>query len=521
MITALTDLQVPSIRQTDAEAAPVAVIVGSLIASIAGSDGVLTPREYAAGLRAAEAIAGLSDDPAVVRSLTLRAFDLAPQQLDTVLKELAAARAKLPEPARRPLLEALFPLLATQGGQARSLARKIGEALELKNVEPLLQTSDLPGESSSVRTLLRRAGSAFARNSNKLDLAHDILNFTGDEELLHLLQSDRQDRDLHLDHVLVQAFTRLHETIATLQNASEDNGERLALANSMERNAADLQRQFKARLRAIEKRVNVIRRHIGEDIQELSESGGDGAELDLRRMSETRGILLRNDDRDVRERVISKAFAHRYDKLKQRHNEQIQLLREELAEYRNDFMEAAQDTVAPISLAEWRLVIPGATTGARVKDALDQGATRTLATGAVAAAGTAGAIGAGWIAPAAVLGIVGAPVGLAVVGVVAAAGVWKLYANREERLRSEQRVRAEAIRTATHTKVQSAFVEVSAALDEVAEGFRQVSLSRIAPIRQDAERIREMCNIQKELCRRISLDAQHRLEQWATALKAV
>ena len=116
-----------------------------------------------------------------------------------------------------------------------------------------------------------------------------------------------------------------------------------------------------------------------------------------------------------------------------------------------DVAEAARDAVAPISLTECRLAIPRPTTGARVRDALDQGATRTLAGGAVAAAGTAGAISAGWIATAAVAGVVAAPVGMAILGVVAAAGVWKLYANREERLRGEQRARAEAIRGAAHT----------------------------------------------------------------------
>ena len=443
-MASLTDLHVPSIRQADAEAAPVAATVGALIAAVAGSDGVLTPREYAAGLLVAEAVAGLSDDPAVVRSLTLRAFEVAPQRLEAVLKDLATSRAKLPEPARRPLLEALFPLLATQGDQARPLARRIAEALDLKNVEPLLLTSDLPVETSGIGTLLRRAGTALSRNSGRIDLAQHVLQFTGDEALMQVLHADRQERDQKLGQVLAQTLERLRMSIASLDHASESHAERLEVAHSLERHADELERQFKARLRAIEKRVLILGRHVKEDIHELSESGGDGAEVDLRRMSEKRGLLLRNDDRDVRERMISKSFAHRHDKLKRRHDEQIQLLRDELAEYRNDFIEAAKDTVTPISLADWRLAIPGATTGARVKDALDQGATRTLVVGAAAGVGTAGAVGAGLIGAAAILN----PVGLTVMGVVAAAGVWKLYANRSERLRSEQRARAEAIRRA-------------------------------------------------------------------------
>lgn len=517
-MASLTDLRVPSIRQVDAEAAPLAVIVGSLIAAIAGGDGVLTPREYAAGLCVADTVAGLSDDPAVVRSLILRAFEVAPLRVEVVLKELAGSRAKLSEQARRPLLEALFPLLSTQGDQARPLARKIAEALELKNVEGLF-TPELPIESNGVRILLRRAGSAFSKTPNRLDLARDVLEFTGDEALMRLLQTDRQVWDQHIDQVLGQAFVRLRETITSLQHASEDHAEKLELAHSLERNADNLERQFQARLRAIEKRILILGRHVREDIHELSESGGDEAELDLRRMSEKRGLLLRNDDRDVRERMISKSFARRHDKLKRRHDEQIQLLRDELAEYRDNFIEAAKETVAPISLADWRLVIPGATKGARVKDALDQGSTRTLALGAVAGAGTAGAMGAGLIAPTVLAGVIVAPVGLAVVGVVAAAGVWKLYANRGERLRNEQRARAAAIRTAAHLKTEVAFADVSAALDDVADEFRQVSLSRIVPIRHNAERIREMCTLQRELCRRISSDAQRRLELWAKAFK--
>ena len=377
----------------------------------------------------------------------------------------------------------------------------------------------LPSEGGGVTALLRRAGNAFSRGTGKLDVAAEVASFTGDEALTRLLQADRRERDQHLDAVLASAFERLQATLAALHQAHEDHGDKLEVAHSLDRNADGLKRQFKARLRAVEKRVMVLRRHVKEDVEALSEDGGDEAEVDLRRMSERRGLLLRNDDRDVRERMVTKALARRHDKLKRRHDEQIQLLRDELSEYRDDFIEAARDAVAPISLAEWRLAIPGPTTGARVKDVLDQGATRTLAGGAVAAAGTAGAISAGWIAPAAVAGVVAAPVGMAMLGVVAAAGVWKLYANREERLRGEQRARAEAIRTAAHTKAAGAFSDVSAALDEVAEGFREVSLSRIAPLRHDAERIREICALQKELGRRISIDAQRRLEQWQRAAR--
>lgn len=516
----LTNLQVPSIRQTDAELAPGAALVGSLIASIAGSDGVLTPREYAAGLSVADAVAGLSEDPAVVRSLILRAFESAPKALEIVLKELNASRATLPEAARRPLLEALFPLLATQNDQARPLARKIGEALDLKNVDVLLQTSGLPNDGNSVKTFFRRAGSAFSKSSSDVDLAQEMLEYTGDEDLQRVLQSERHERDQQLQAAVTQAFDRLRETLVILQHGADSQAENKDVANSLKRNADELERQFKARLRSVGKRLVVQRRHITEDVADLSESGGDEAEVDLRRMSEKRGILLRNDDRDVRERMISKSFARRHDRLKRRHDEQIQLLKDELAEYRDDFEEAAKDTIATVSLADWRLTIPGATTSARVKDVLDQGATRTLATGAVAAAGAAGAVGIGWIPAAAVAGVVAAPVGVAVLGVVAAAGVWKLYANRDERLRGEQRSRAEAIRKATLTKSSDALAEVSIALDEIAADFREVSLSRLTPLRQDVERIHEMCELQRELTRRISLDAQHRLERWSKSLTA-
>lgn len=190
----------------------------------------------------------------------------------------------------------------------------------------------------------------------------------------------------------------------------------------------------------------------------------------------------------------------------------------ELSEFRDDCVKNTRSVIPRISLADWRLVIPGATRSARVKDALDQGATRTLAGGAFAAAGTAGAVSAGWIAPAAISGIVAAPIGAAVLGVIAVAGIWKLYANREERLRSEQRNRAESIRQAARSTVEKAFAEVTIALDDVAEGFRSASLSRLAPLRHDAERIREMCLLQKQLARRIALDAQRRLDQWRDTL---
>ena len=158
MPTTLTDLHVPSITTRDVEAAPEATAVAYLIASIAGSDGVLTPHEFATGLGVAETVAGLSDDPAVLRSLILRAFDAPPRPLDMALRELTTLRAAIPERVRRLLLEALFPLLLTQGEQARPLARRVAAALDAGNVEPLLDLAGLPAEAGTITILLRRAG---------------------------------------------------------------------------------------------------------------------------------------------------------------------------------------------------------------------------------------------------------------------------------------------------------------------------------------------------------------------------
>ncbi len=141
MHTTLSDLDIPSITTHDVEAAPEATVVASLIASIAGSDGVLTPHEFAIGLGVAETVAGLSDNPAVLRSLILRAFDAPPKPLDAALRELAVSRAAIPERVRRSLLEALFPLLLTQGEQARPLARRVATALDMGSVEPSLELS--------------------------------------------------------------------------------------------------------------------------------------------------------------------------------------------------------------------------------------------------------------------------------------------------------------------------------------------------------------------------------------------
>ena len=518
MQSKLTDLNVSSITTLDSDAAPSAAAVASLIASIASSDGVLTPFEFLTSIEVTEEVAKLSDDPAIVRSLILRALSSAPKPLDSVLNEVAATRGDVLEQARQPLLVALFPLLSTQGANARPLARKIGSALGLKNVDLILEAGTLPLETGNIKAMFRRAGSSLIGDTAKLDLAAQIAHFTGDESLFKVVRSDRRERALHLDQALAHAFDQLHSTLAALDQAPGRYDNQSKIADSLDHDADVLERQFKARLRAVERRVMALRRNIREDVESLSEDSGDGAEVDFRRMSEGHGILLRNNDRDVRERMVTKSLAARHDRLKHRHDEQIQLLRDELAEYREDYVEAAREIVAPISLADWRLAVPGPTASARVKDALDRGSTRTLATGAVAAAGTVGAVSAGLIAPAAVASIVVAPVGIAVLGVVAVAGVWKLYANRGERLKGEQRDRAEAIRKAAHTKVEQAFSEVSTALDEVAEGFREVSLSRIAPLRHNAERIREMCALQKELVRRIRIDAQRRLERWQSSL---
>jgi hypothetical protein len=516
MPTTLADLHVPSIKPVDAEAAPV---TPSPVANSCGVKMLSLPTIdviRAATAAATDTVASLSDDPAVLRSLILRALDAGPKPLDAVLGELSNARAELPEAARRPLLEALFPLLSTQGELARPLARRIAVALAITNAKAVLEASGLPPEAGSMTLLLRRAGNVLNRDAGKLEIAAEVALFTGDEELAELLHGDRQGQQL--EDALATAFEQIQRSMATLSAERDRYDDQLGIAQSMERNADELERQFNTQLYAISRRIEVLRRHIAEDIENLSENGGEEAEVDLRRASEKRGILQGSDDHDVRERMVTKGLARRHNDLKRRHDEQIQLLRDELSNFRESCIEAERSVIAPISLADWRIAIPGTTRSARVKDALDRSANRTLTGGVVAVAGTAGAVGAHLIAPVVVVAMVTNPVGIAAMGFVAVACAWKLYANRDERLRRELRDRAEAIRRAAHTKVEQAFADVSIALDEVAEGFREVSLSRIAPLRQDAERIREMCVLQKKLVQRISSDAQGRLSRWQQAL---
>lgn len=516
MSNALTDLRVPSVTIVDELAAPEITVVASLIAAIAGRDGILSPREFEAGLRVAESVAHVSEFPAVVRSMILRAFDTAPKSVEDALRALVSARGGIAEATRRPLLEAFFPLLMEQGKDARPLARQIAAALALPNPDVLLSGSALPVELSYVAALMQYAESALNTGNAKMNIAIKIAEFSGDKNSLRKTPVEAGDLDQNLDHMLRAMMKQVVCSVTKIAKSKDYYDSQLKVAHALDRTADELERQYKARLRAIAKRIELLRKHVAEDTSRLAEDGGDEAEVDLRRMAEKRGILLRHDDRDVRERVIVKSLARRHNELKSRYDEEIQLLRDELSEFRNDFYEAARSAVSSISLADWRNAIPGPTTAALVKDALDHGANRTLAGGAVAAVGAVGAVHFGLIAPAVVVGIVAAPVGAAVLGVIAAAGLWKMFADRSERLRGEQRDRAEAIRQAAHGEIGHAFSQVSAAIAEIGDGFREACLSQLAPLRHQAERIRESCILEQKLIHRIEEDVQHRCTQWQT-----
>jgi hypothetical protein len=513
-----SDLTLPPVAKVDAEVAPLAVAIASLIAAIAAATESLTPARYRLAQEAVDRCSSLVSNPTLLKSATLRMLDR-PPTLERALTQLESARSQLSNVAVQPLVEALAPLLRSLGDQGhdylRQICRTLGTTLSEKQIEAL-GLGVAPGTFGG---LTRIASRMFRSDNRTVALAEEVVRNTSDASLAAALQAARTaPASVDLLAQIDDALERATSLMDTTQQMREAYADQLNIAQSLDSAAGVLERQVRQRLRAIGRRIQLLRRHLREDIWAIAEDAGDEFEVDLRRRLE-RGLFLRNaEEGDLTDRQTSKNLKTRYDRLRQQFEAEVALLQQELAEFQEDFHHDGSTILEPLPRRVFVLAVPHASIGVRGAQVADGAATGVLAAGVASAAGTFGAMQLGYLAPAAILGVAIGPIGMAAAGAVAAAGAYKLAASRKQRMRRDVRQRRHKLQETLEELITSATAQSDAQLEAIATRFREVALAQLAPLRYEATRLREIAELHRKITDRICEAGARRIAQWQGAM---
>jgi hypothetical protein len=148
-----------------------------------------------------------------------------------------------------------------------------------------------------------------------------------------------------------------------------------------------------------------------------------------------------------------------------------------------------------------------------MKAAVDQATSRTLIAGAAGAFASGAAVQSGMVTAAAVVGVAVTPVGIAILGTLAAAGVWKVFATPRERHRRDLRERSRDLEEGLRKEILTNLPQFEHAVDVVVSRFRLAAIPEITGPRVEAERIREIADAHRSVAQSVAKAANLRIDR--------
>jgi len=318
-------------------------------------------------------------------------------------------------------------------------------------------------------------------------------------------------------------FAELKAAMSGVIRRVADEASNITLSIGIESQAAELaatadrlEKIAMQREAAIQRRAAMLKRHLRDDLEQLVTDAAEEFEVDMRRHAEKKGWFGKVDTADLNDRLAAKNLERRYQKLSWRYQEDLDLLDREVAEICDDFTKVSDEALRPMSRVEFRALAPSASRDLRMRAGIDQATTRTVVAGAAAAGGAAVAVQTGLIAVASIA----PPVGAAVLGAVALAGVWKVYAQPDERNRQDQRQRARTLEESLRVSFQDHADRFQGVVDSIVERFSTAASAAIARPRIEGQRLREIADSHRTAASRIRSVATERINHLKLMLDA-
>lgn len=506
------ELLIPTAAEDEHRASPLIRVVADLIAALSVAGGQIPPRRFENALTAARDAGNLLAEASLMRVLALRAL-ASPISLEAAIDALQRAADQLSAPERAKLMRTLGSLMDEPVTPATAaVADKIAQALDVPLPEHFKRV--LAG-GSILGDLASRAKRLMRSESPEIVAGRSFACEFGEPRLLEAVQQAERSGNLALLPAAMRgALAAVQQHMDAIVKAADAQADALQVAAELEAAATQIELVAQQRYATISRRAKMLKRHLAEDLHALVEDAAEEFEVDFRRMAEQRkGWFGKAQTEDLNDRQVIKNLERRYRQLARRYQDNLDLLDREVAEFCAEFTRVSDEALRPVARYEFRSIAPNASLELRLKAAVDRAATRTLVTGAAGAVAGGIAVNAGAIAAATIAGIAAAPVGVAVLGAVAAAGIWKMFAAPDDRRRRDQRERARTLEESLRGEVMKNLPLFENKVDAIVDRFRSAAVPDVSTPRIEATRLREIATNQREMALAVVATAKLRMER--------
>ncbi|MDQ1300372.1 MAG: hypothetical protein QG637_289, partial [Chloroflexota bacterium] len=369
-------------------------------------------------------------------------------------------------------------------------------------------------------SVLREAGESLVEKARRLvrtenPLLAEARGFAvdfGQPAILAAVKTAQRTGDIQpVLEALPASLDAVTREIASLTRITTGQVEAEKVANQLDTAAEQMKRVADQRFAAIMRRAAMLKRHLKDDLEEMVEDAVDEFEVDFRRLAENKKWFGRSDTNDMNDRVVVKNLERRYRNLARRYQDHLDLLEREVSDYCDEFTRIGEEALKPLMRHEFRGVVPSAGASLRAGTAIDKATAGTLAAGTAAAAAGGVAMQAGVLTTAAVAGVALTPVGAAVLGAVALAGVWKLVASPGDRRRRDARDRARALEDTLRAEIAANYPRFCDAVDRITARFQAAAIPDISRPRIEADRMREIAAARRSVAQSVADAAQARV----------
>ncbi|HUC70147.1 MAG TPA: hypothetical protein VMS01_03040 [Stellaceae bacterium] len=512
------ELRVPDATDDEARAAPIVTKLANAVGALASADGFISPARLETTMSVAGAIGKLLGEPSLTRVLVLRTLS-SPPTPRTAIADLGVAAATLPAPERAAVMREFNPLI--EGDSRSSIAAKLADTLGVRSPNHLAHSGK--GMFDALGSFAQRT-MRFGHPETPVFTEARKFGADFDEAwLFEAVTTAQQNGDQSaLVHPIKLAVNEVRKRVAAIVRSAEAQAEALSVAQELDDAADRIERVARQRYAAISRRAKMLKRHIREDLNALVEDAAEEFEVDFRRLAEKKsGWFGKLDIDDLNERLVVKNLERRYSNLTRRYQDQLNLLDTEVSEFSEEFTRVGDEALRPMARHDFRTIAPHPSLDLRVKAAVDRASTKTLVGGAAGAAALGAAGHVGLLSGAALAGAVATPVGAVVLGAIALAGVWKLFATPGERRKRDQRERARTLEDGLREEIMAHLPRFDEAVEAILVGFRASAVPEICGPRVEAARIREIATTYRIIASEVIEATNARIEGLLRAFQTV
>lgn len=403
--------------------------IAKTLGAIATIDNVITINEYCILSDAGEHLAKQSNSPLLVSTLVLH-YLLHPVNLKSALQSLSINVAEQSSQTK----DFTFTILS----EVASLQPNKDEIIHDIAIALGLNTQNLSNQATKALSIFSRTVCNYLKpQSTRIDKIKTFATIFNDSKLLFLVQEIDNDSKIpiEVEDLLKLSKETVLETIFTIKKelktsiSPDDSKEKFGEITQT------LLDQVKGRLHLVSKRIDLECDLYLEDFQDLIDDIGIEFEASTKRRNlssnYTRSDVWSGFIKDDGSRIVKS----RYDKLKNRYSKILKLWETEYASFTKE-LEVTQKTIMKnYSRRDFQNILPTVSRSFLVRgqvDGFSTGIVDVAATGGLIAAIAAGA-GYGGI----VLAVFSNPIGLSALGIVGAAGLYKIFTNSDERINNE------------------------------------------------------------------------------------